>query len=129
MVWDDLVYEDEIVLPDGTRRDLPDKVSVNKNLFDHYKKLIGIRNDLPALRTGSFETVLVDDPRQLYGFKRKLDGQEVIVLLNNSDSAHDAEVAGKGNWEDRLSGDRVAAENGSLKVSLPPKGAAIFVRS
>ena len=57
--------DDEAALPDGSKKETPDKMEVNKELLAHYRKLIGLRNSLPALRTGSFETVLTDDGRQL----------------------------------------------------------------
>ena len=84
MVWEDMVYDDEVTLPDGSKKATPDKVEVNKELLAHYEKLIGLRNTLAALRTGSFETVLIDNARQLYGFRRKLGDEEVVVVLNNS---------------------------------------------
>lgn len=130
MVWDDLEYEDEATLPDGGTKASPDKVGVNRDLLAHYKKLIALRNELPALRTGSFETVLADNPRQIYGFKRVLGDQQVIVLLNNSDSMQEAEVQETGEWNDRLSGGKVSGGPAkTMKVQLPAKGAAILVRS
>ena len=130
MVWDDMVYEDEETLPDGSTKPAPDKVEVNDKLLDHYRKLIALRNELPALRTGSFETVLIDDEKQLYGFKRVLDGQEIIVVLNNSDAEQATSVEGAGNWTDKLSGSEVlSGEGGKLQVTLPAKSAAILVRS
>lgn len=130
MVWEDMVYEDEVVLPDGGKRKEPDKVAVNKDLFAHYKKLIGLRNELPALRAGTFETVLINDEKQLYGFKRVLGDQEIIVVLNNSDAKQEASVASAGKWVDKLSGAEISSsERGELHLCLPPKGAAILVRS
>jgi glycosidase len=130
MVWSDLSYEDEVVLPDGSKKAEPDKVAVNKDLLAHYKKLIALRNELPALRTGSFETVLIDDEGQVYGFKRVLDDQEVIVVLNNSGSSQETSVSGEGKWSDKLSGQEISSGEGDkLKLSLPPKGAVILVRS
>jgi glycosidase len=129
MVWEDMVYEDEATLPDGSVKKNGDKVEVNRGLLAHYKKLIALRNELPALRTGSFETILVDDDKQLYGFKRVLDGEEVIVVLNNSEEAQEAELPVAGVWEDRLSG-KALGESGAevLKVSLQPRGAAVLVK-
>ena len=129
MVWDDMVYEDEETLPDGSRRKTGDKVAVNRELLAHYKQLIALRNELPALRTGSFEPILIDDDKQLYGFKRALEGEEVIVVLNNSEESQEAALPARGAWEDRLSGKVVGkAEVDGLKVALPPRGAAVLVR-
>ena len=129
MVWADLVYEDEIVLPDGSSKDIPDKVEVNEELFDHYKRLIALRHSLPSLRRGTFEPLIVDDERQLYGFRRELDHEEVVVILNNSDHEQIAELALSGQWRDRLNSTELAAkDDGANELLLPPRGAAILVR-
>ncbi len=128
MVWEDMVYEDEATVPDGSKKETADKVEVNKELLAHYRKLIGLRKVLPALRTGSFETVLTDDDRQLYGFRRKLGSEEVVVVLNNSSKEQVAEIRLEGNWRDRWNDAGVAVEDGQAKLSLAPRGAAILVR-
>ena len=129
MVWDDLVYEDEVTLPDGSKKDQPDKVEVNRDLLEHYRKLIALRRDLSSLRRGSFETVLIDDENQLYGFRRKLKNEEVIVILNNSNQKQEAALEVAGNWLDRWNGGQLAATAGRLSVPLAPRGASILVRA
>jgi cyclomaltodextrinase / maltogenic alpha-amylase / neopullulanase len=44
MVWDDMEYESEKYLPDQSQKKEEDIVEQNKELLDHYKKLISIRN-------------------------------------------------------------------------------------
>lgn len=83
MLWPDIDYANEVYLPDGTKRS-PDKVEINQELKIHYKTLIDIRNTYPALREGSFKTILVDDTQDLYGFERELNGQRIWVVFNNS---------------------------------------------
>jgi glycosidase len=128
MVWDDMVYEDEATLPDGSKKDLPDKVGVNRDLLDHYKKLVALRRELPALRTGSFETALIDDERQLYGFRRQLGKEEVLVVLNNSNETQETSLEADGSWVDRWNGGELSAAGGRLAVTLVPRGAVILVR-
>jgi len=129
MVWDDLVYEDEVTLPDGSKKAQPDKVEVNCGLLEHYRKLIALRRDLPSLRRGSFKTVLIDDSRQLYGFRRKLNDEEVLVILNNSDEKQEAALEVAGSWQDRWNAGQLNATDGRLSVSLSPRGASILVRA
>ncbi len=129
MVWDDLVYEDEVTLPDGSENDQPDKVEVNRDLLEYYRKLIALRRDLPSLRRGSFETVLIDDENQLYGFRRKLNDEEVMVILNNSNEKREAVLEVAGNWQDRWNGGQLSATVGRLSVPLAPRGASILVRA
>jgi glycosidase len=129
MVWDDMVYEDEATLPDGSKKETPDKVEVNRDLLDHYKKLVALRRELPALRTGSFETVLTDDERQLYGFRRQLGKEEVLVVLNNSNETQETSLEADGSWVDRWNGGELSAAGGRLAVTLVPRGAVILVRT
>jgi len=129
MVWADMIYEDESTLPDGSTKPSGDPVSVNRDLFDHYRRLIRLRNELPSLRTGTFETIAADDERKIYGFRRKLGDDEVLVVLNNSDSEQGVILETKGAWRDRLSGaDLSSGEDGKLRVTLSGRGASILTR-
>ena len=84
MIWPDIEYADEIYTPNGSKRS-PDKVEINRNLQAHYKKLISIRHQHKALTLGSYNTLLVDDKKGLYGFEREYIGQRIWVLFNNSE--------------------------------------------
>lgn len=83
MLWPDITYADEVYNPDGSRRE-PDKVVINQDLFNHYKKLIGIRKKYVALQKGAFESLIKDDVNDIYLFERKHEGQRVWVFINNS---------------------------------------------
>ena len=127
MVWDDMVYANEVTLPDGSKKAQPDKVEVNHDLRAHYKKLIGLRSELPALRTGSFETLVTDDVRQVYGFRREVGPQEVVVLFNNSAAPQTVEIELAGQWKDRLGRVRPeTGEEGKTRFSLAARSAAIL---
>ncbi len=127
MVWDDMVYADEATQPDGTKKPEPDKVEVNHDLRAHYKKLIGLRRELPSLRTGRFETVVTDDARQVFGFRRTLDNEEVLVILNNSPAAQDVSLDLTGEWQDRLGQATLGSDaSGRSSLALAPRSAAIL---
>ncbi len=83
MIWDDLEYENEIYNPDQSTHE-PDSVAQNKDLFIHYQKLISIRNEQAALRTGSFQTILADNENDLFAFRRDLGNESVIIVINNN---------------------------------------------
>jgi len=83
MLWNDLNYEDEIYNADGATHD-PDKVEINQDLFNHYKKLIHIRNENPSLQLGTYKTLLTDDKKGILIFERAYQDQKIIVVLNNS---------------------------------------------
>ena len=128
MVWDDLKYADETCNPDQTKKN-PDKVSVNQRLLDHYAKLIKIRNENQALQLGDFQTLLVDDKNNLYGFSRNYRDESVIVVLNNDLSDHENTLLHiqNGKYQDILNGNRVyTVSDETLKLTLRSKWAVIL---
>lgn len=87
MIWDDIKYDNEVHTNTGLLKSSGNEVAVNQDLLNHYKKLIWIRNNNPALQTGSYETILADDETEIFGFKRELENQKIYIVLNNSDAA------------------------------------------
>lgn len=87
-------YGDEIGLegakdPDCRRCYPWDKPRLqNRELFAHYQQLIAIRKTNPALRSGTFRTVVADDARQLYVYERRLVGNRCFVAVNRSAVEH-----------------------------------------
>jgi glycosidase len=73
MLWKDLEPYDnpqDAVMPD---------------LWEHYRRVIAIRNTYPALRTGRFHTWVTNDTDDVYGFTRTRGDEVVAVVVNNSD--------------------------------------------
>lgn len=83
MVWEDMTYCDETFLPDQTKKKSPDKVAFKKDIFDHYRKLIEIRNSCEALQLGDFSTLICDDKNLIYAFSRNYKKQNIIIVINN----------------------------------------------
>ena len=54
-----------------------------QSLYHHYKSLIKIRNDSPALRQGQFQPLMLDG-RKVIGFLRMFENETVMVLINIS---------------------------------------------
>lgn len=130
MIWDDMEYRSEIVLPDGSRRDKPDEVKFSKDLFDHYKKLIHIRNSNRALQLGDYQTLLTDDKNHVYSFGRSHDNQNVIVIINNSNTGQrvrlNVDMAGV--FRDCLNGNRLFQLNDrKLEADVERKWARILI--
>ncbi|NMH60062.1 glycoside hydrolase family 13 protein [Alteromonas ponticola] len=128
MIWPDIEYADESVMPDGSKRKA-DEVAVNTQLQLHYKTLIDIRKRYPALQTGSFKTLLVNDDKHLYGFERALkDHQTVRVVINNSEQPRTVNLAAdEQQWRDVLNQDTVEHTNGKVTLTLPAKWATVLV--
>ena len=77
--WDDAVGYD--ALPEWRKADM--------TMRDHYSATAAIRHAHPALRTGSFNTLLVDDANETYAYGRRLFGppdDAAVIGLNFSTS-------------------------------------------
>ena len=84
MVWTDKNYDAETFNPDQSKHE-GDKVDFNTDLFNWYKKFIGLRNQYKAIKLGSYTTIETNDAAKTYAFSRKLGNEEVIVIINRSD--------------------------------------------
>jgi len=127
MLWPDIEYDDEVYLPDGSKRQ-PDKVNINKELQTHYKKLIDIRHSNQALTLGRFNTLLTDDKRNLYGFEREYQGQRVWVIFNNSDQEQQLTLDNPQHYQftDLLNATVINRQGNVLTFNLAQRSAVIL---
>lgn len=84
MVWPDKKYDAETFNPDQSTHP-PDEVVFDRDLFDWYKKFIGLRRQYKSISLGNYTTLAIDDEKKMYAFSRKLGKEEVIVIVNRSD--------------------------------------------
>jgi len=98
----------------------------NGRLRSFFRRLIALRRSEAALREGGYMTLLARGP--VFSFARQRRG-EVIVVVASRDVAPAS--AGIPVWkagltseggEDLLTGERLAAKSGVLRLELPPKG-------
>jgi oligo-1,6-glucosidase len=61
------------------------------SVFHHYRALIALRHDEPAVVHGDFTMLLPEDP-QVYAFTRRLASTELLVLVNVSGEPAVAEI-------------------------------------
>jgi glycosidase len=72
MIWKDLEpYDDP-------------EVKFDQEKFDWYQRLIATRNHLPALQTGFFHPVKIDDAKNIFVYSRDLGDQHAYVVINRS---------------------------------------------
>lgn len=88
---DDPSNRKPMLWPDLPPNDDPDE-RIEPDVSAHYRRLIAIRNTLPALQFGSFEVLLAHDRNRLFAFSRTLNGRSVVVVVNNSDKRHRLDV-------------------------------------
>lgn len=127
MIWDEIEYEDETYNPDQTKRN-PDKVEVNLDLLDFYKKLIKLRNESLALKIGNFNTLLTDDKNDVYAFERTYQNERFIIVFNNSSVNQDVIIDIENNFDyvDILKNTDFEIINNKLNIKMEAKEAAVF---
>jgi glycosidase len=133
MVWEDMTYADEVLNRDGSKKKSPDKVAFNRDLFNHYRKLVHIRRAHEALQLGDYRCLLTDGEKGLFGFQRVYKDEIMVVLLNNSEKEQKAtfRLPHGGSYADLLNDGvplRTCAD-GTVTVSLKPMSGAILLKS
>jgi len=130
MLWRDVSYENERSHPFGLRR--PDDRNIfNEDLFGWYAKLIRIRKTHVELQAGTFAPLVTDDAQDIFGFERRMQGNRVVVLLNNCDEPKMIRIpilSAERNMlvRDLLTGQRFSARQEALEVKVGGKSGVIL---
>ncbi len=145
-----IYYGDEIALRGGgdpdNRRSMPGafagdardafteegRTPQERDVFDHLRRVIHLRQELEPLRRGALQQLYVAD--QQYVFARTTATDSVLVVINNDTkpATWSVNVAGTrlpqgAALQDRLGVMRyVTVDNGRVEVTLPPRTAAIL---
>ena len=87
-----------------------------------------IRRETPALRRGDYRQLLLQTTH--FAFARTCEGSEAIVTVNNADHSLTMELhVADGAYVGALTGATATAENGSLRVEVPPHSGEIWRRA
>ena len=106
----------------------------NRDLLDFHKRLIRARHEIDALRADSFQIVLLDPRRMLFGFKRWTDGGSVAVVVVNlrDEPAGNFEIRDvgleDGTWREVIGEYPATVESGALRDKLDRSEAKVFVK-
>lgn len=126
MIWSDIRYEDEITNADGSQRS-PDVVKANLGLKQHYKQMIKLRNEHPALSVGAFKTLLTDDDNGIFAFQREYENEHIWVILNNSEQLQTVSIATSFSSADNLiSLNHITSNNRHISLEVAAKSGAVF---
>ncbi len=126
MIWDEIKYEDENTHPFDVERPT-DKVEFDSNLFDWYKKLISIRNDNEVLSKGDLTFHKIDNDENTLIYKRSLNNNFVLVLINNNENSKIITLSSNKNKFCNLISDiEYEVKNNNLEIVLPSYGIAIL---
>ena len=135
-----IYYGDEIGLPGAlpdhwVRRSFPweHPERWDHDALDFHRLVIALRKAHPALRTGSYLPRSADEATCV--FSRRLDGSELVVAVNVSDSPRTVELPlGEGSIETTalevvftVGGDvEIAGDSGRAMLGLPARGGAVI---
>ncbi|MEW9702947.1 carbohydrate binding domain-containing protein, partial [Paenibacillus sp. SI8] len=107
--------------------------NANNELYKYIAKVNAVRNSHPALQNGTQKEKWVDN--NFYSFQRSKDGDEAIVLINNSWNSETRTIGGYENFSNgtsltnQLGSDTVQINGGSITVTLEPKEVKIFTKA
>ncbi|MDE3210123.1 MAG: glycoside hydrolase family 13 protein [Pseudomonadota bacterium] len=109
--------------------------NLNNSAVALTRKLIAIRNAYPALRTGSFMTLLTDDTNKLYAYGRFDASNRIAVALNNDSVAHTVtlpvwqlSMTNGSTVTDLVSGQQYSVQNGQVTVTVNGHYGAILAQ-
>jgi cyclomaltodextrinase / maltogenic alpha-amylase / neopullulanase len=125
-------YGDEIGLagerdPD-CRRGMPwDKETWNLELLDFTTAAIAVRNQVSALRQGSYKTLYAKDMTVV--FERKLENSVAFVVLNAGNEAQNFKLENlqNGTFVEHFSNKTISVTDGVLTLEIAARTAQVFV--
>ena len=84
MIWDDLVYENEIINEQsGFKTGIGNyTVEQNNNLLNFYKKIIEIRNNNEQLKTGTIKFIYSDNEKKAFAFESVIAEKKTVCVFN-----------------------------------------------
>jgi glycosidase len=130
MLWPDLSYAEEVSHP-FTRERPSDTNEFNEDLHRHYRTLIRMRREHPALSIGGTRTIITDDANDIYAYLRSNEKEQILVVLNNSSSARsltlpEGDPVATMSWAPLFASPGASVgENNAL--ALPPKSGLVLL--
>jgi glycosidase len=112
---------------------------VDNSQVAHYTMLAHLRKQHPALRTGSFETLLTGDTtasstdNNTFAFARAGSGETAVVALNNGGASNTASIPVAAHFadgtmlQDALGGATFTVSGGNVSVTLAARSGAVLL--
>lgn len=103
-----------------------------REVFDHLKRVVGLRRELEPLRRGKLVTLAIAD--QQYAFARQTPRESVLVVINNDDKDAQVEIdtsplklRNGAALKDRLKVAKdVRVDRAMARVTMPARSASVF---
>lgn len=130
-----IYYGDEIGMgggkdPDNRRCMIWEEKKWDTELRNLYKDLIRIRLESPALRRGSFKTLIASNAQKIFAFERQLNAHLAYVAINRRGKPIPIELPVNPlvkEVKDVLTGQQFTAKEGVLRTIIPSHSARIFL--
>ena len=115
--WSDASLRPELHLEDFRDNDLAKVIAA----------LGRLRQETPVFAYGDYEEKLLTN--KTYAFTRTLEGLTALVTVNNANNGEDLFIRDlpRGTYTGWLTGQKATAENGGLRVALPPHSGEIWL--
>ncbi len=101
--------------------------ATDRSIFDHYRRLIDLRSAEDTLVYGAFD-LLLSDHDAVFAYTRRLEHEELVVVLNWDDEARTVDVPTVNGDADPLVGNYVDTPDPAGNLSLRPYEAIVFRR-
>ncbi|MSR44685.1 MAG: DUF3459 domain-containing protein [Phycisphaerales bacterium] len=114
--------------------DGPDDNTVDEMHYQWYKRVIALRRVHPALREGTFETLLCDDDQDVWIFLRTLGSDTLLVAINASEKEARLDLvqttlgAPTGRWRTIFGGEGAAvADDAFPRISVGALSGRVWI--
>lgn len=130
-----IYYGDEIGMeggkdPDCRRTMIWDKKKWNTELHEFVKNLIALRNSSEVLRRGDFLSLQNNKNNDLVIFKRELNNDSAVIVLNRSKKKINVEVSVGEKIQlmtEHFSGETIIPKKSSISTTVPAYSGKIFL--
>ena len=130
MVWPEMKFDPESNHPIPGRTRVANDIAFDSELHDYYQRLLNIRLAQPALRRGTFTTLLTEDANSLFAFRRDYSGETILGVINNDSVSHEVSLPVTATkYRDLVGGRDLRSPDGkTLKVTVAAKSGLLIKR-
>lgn len=130
LVWDDLVYEYQVLDFYQQPLEKPEPTVQDKELLGYYKSLIELRKSNPVLADGDVNFLLTDDEQMTIAYSRSLGEDEIIAVFNLSEITQDVgiKVENEASFKSFGSIKMINSHDGELQLTIEPFSGLVLIR-
>lgn len=129
-----IYYGDEVGLDGendpGCRKCMEwDKEKQDQELLDYYKRMIKLRHEHAALRTGSFRFLYAKEQDQVIAYERADEEEQFVIVVNNGTRRRSVRLPmAAGEWMQIFSETKVEVSTKKTTITIEPMSAIILHR-